>query len=200
MLVDPGDLLDFAVRTEDGYGRLRVPGVGHVETEFIAVRFMPLVPVQTSVVAATTAGEMSRPLPKAVLRSVVLAYVRRWVGLTIPFVLLLNVVALTSRWAYPPYFAVLAVVPIVVLALSWWPLGTVPLSVARRIARDVDIPQHRVDLAYGIIDASVAAEAEAAWHEAREVSAAAQRSDYEANLAAFRKRRRGPRRGRGRPD
>ena len=81
--MEPDDLLDFSIRTEDGHGRLRVRGLGHVDTEFIALRYLPLFPVQSEVVVTTSVGPMARPLPRLVLRSIALAYVRRWVGLVV---------------------------------------------------------------------------------------------------------------------
>ena len=187
-MFDVTDLADFTPQIDPGYGRVRVPGVGWVETDFIGARGLPLWPVQSMVVVKTSQGDMARTVRFTVWRSVILAYVRRWGSLTLAPAMALVLIDASSKH-HMPWVYVVTVMLLLAFATTWWPFGAVSRSEARRIATAVDLPPHGVDLAHGAISQEQHDAAHAAWLEDRHARTRQASQRYEEGLRTLKARR-----------
>jgi len=194
--LDPTDVEYAAPGLENSAGWLRVRGLGHVETAFISLRYLPLLPVDSVLMLREReregGGTRAKTLSRPVLHSVLLAFVRRWGGLGAVLGALMLAVLLTDgqrRYASASLVAA-CVAPILLFAASWWPLGVARHGTARAIAESAGLPTHGVDLAYGVITRAQHADAEAQWQRERTEADATRRSAYEDGRRALREHRR----------
>lgn len=147
-----------------------MPGLGHVETGFVCLGRLPLVPVQSTLVLRKLRGEVT--LPRLVLRSVLLAFVRRWGGmLAVLGALTLLVLAGKDGRHQSVELALLCLVPILAFVMSWWPLGRASHRLATAIAKSARLPTHDVDRAFGRIDTEQHAPADQRWQQQVEAAA-----------------------------
>ncbi|MCH9684445.1 MAG: hypothetical protein K0V04_23625 [Deltaproteobacteria bacterium] len=192
MDVEPMEAESVLPRLEGSAGRLRVRGLGYVETAFVSLRDFPVLPVDSVLMLRERGATKARTLARSVLHSVLLAIVRRWGGLLAVLGALTLVVLVTNgQWRYATVSLVaVCVAPILSFAASWWPLGVARHATARAIATSAGLPSHDVDLAYGVITRAQHADAERQWRRERAEADENRRHAYEDGLRAMRERRR----------
>jgi hypothetical protein len=184
------NLIAIPIPAERTAGHIAIPGIGVVETEFLCLGVFPLVPIHSLLFLQRGSEYRTIPLPRLVRRSVAFAYLRRWLGCVAAFgaAMVIAVATHPPSAVHLPLIAMLASIPIALVAATWLPFGTARLALA--IAESAGVPRHEIEFAQGKLSPHEHAMERANWERQQADQAEASRATYERDRRLLKERRR----------